>query len=195
MYLNLGWTSCNVLFNMPRTWTCHMQMISNAQTIEKSHYNAPFAEYFHIFEIVTNICYFSYFYKSFNYRCIKYINIFYYAHVFSKKSEERGLEKERVKRKLNPNKGNDWDTTCIGHECPCDTFCILNLGIDQIKQNASIVSFSLRIKFRESYIFTRTNEGKIWTSRRIIQWHFSSLNESFFGTISIIYMTRYNQTV
>ena len=52
---------------MPRTWTCHMQMISNAQTIKKCHYNAPFAEYCHIFEIVTNIWYFSYLYKSFNY--------------------------------------------------------------------------------------------------------------------------------
>ena len=54
-------------------------------------------------------------------------------------SEWREREREREQtRKVKPYIGNVGDTPCIGHVCPCDTFCILNLGIDQIKQNAYI---------------------------------------------------------
>ena len=51
---------------------------------------------------------------------------------------ERERERKRERRKVSPYKENDGDTPCIGHVCPCDTFCILNLGIDQIKQTACI---------------------------------------------------------
>ena len=67
---------------------------------------------------------------------------------------EREREREQT-RKVKPYIGNVGDTPCIGHVCPCDTFCILNLGIDQIKQNAYIWSLSVRIKFLESYVSTR----------------------------------------
>ena len=98
-----------------------------------------------------------------------------------------------IKGRVNPYIGTDGDTPCIGHVCPYDTSCNLNLGIDQIKQNTFVWSGEVFLK-KHTYT-TFYDYFATWKKIKRAEYGDSFPHtESFFGTISI-YMTRYNQTL
>ena len=71
-----------------------------------------------------------------------------------------------MKSRVHPYIGRDGDTPCIGHVCPYDTSCNLNLGIDPIKQNTFSLSGEVLLKLAYNFYDYFATRGKIKRAER-----------------------------